>query len=53
MKKDQFEQLYKEHAGPLLGFLVYRTGNRATAEEVLADTFERVLGAGSGSTAAR
>jgi len=43
MKKDQFEQLYEEHAGPLLGFLVYRTGNRATAEEVLADTFERVL----------
>jgi RNA polymerase sigma-70 factor (ECF subfamily) len=43
MKKDQFEQLYEEHAGPLLGFLVYRTGNRSTAEEVLADTFERVL----------
>jgi RNA polymerase sigma-70 factor, ECF subfamily len=43
MKNDQFEQLYEEHAEPLLRFLVYRTGDRATAEEVLADTFERVL----------
>ena len=43
MKNDQFEQLYAEHAEPLLRFLIYRTGNRATAEEVLADTFERVL----------
>jgi RNA polymerase sigma-70 factor (ECF subfamily) len=43
MKSDQFEQLYAEHAEPLLRFLVYRTGDRALAEEVLADTFERVL----------
>jgi RNA polymerase sigma factor (sigma-70 family) len=43
MKKDQFEQLYDEHAEALLGFLIYRTGDRALAEEVLADTFERVL----------
>jgi len=43
MKIDQFEQLYEEHAGPLLAFLVYRTGDRTLAEEVLADTFERVL----------
>lgn len=43
MKNDQFEQLYQEHAEPLLRFLIYRTGDRATAEEVLADTFERVL----------
>ena len=43
MKKDGFEQLYEEHAEALLGFLVYRTGDRALAEEVLADTFERVL----------
>ena len=43
MKIDQFEQLYAEHAEPLLGFLVYRTGDRALAEEILADTFERVL----------
>ena len=43
MKSDKFEQLYAEHAEPLLRFLVYRTGDRALAEEVLADTFERVL----------
>jgi RNA polymerase sigma-70 factor (ECF subfamily) len=43
MKIDQFEQLYEEHAEPLLGFLIYRTGDRGLAEEVLADTFERVL----------
>ncbi len=43
MKNDQFEQLYAEHAEGLLGFLVYRTGDRGLAEEILADTFERVL----------
>ncbi|MFT3863135.1 MAG: RNA polymerase sigma factor [Solirubrobacterales bacterium] len=43
MKKDRFEDIYEEHAGPLLAFLVYRTGDRSLAEEVLADTFERVL----------
>jgi RNA polymerase sigma factor (sigma-70 family) len=43
MKKDGFEQLYEEHAEALLGFLVYRTGDRVLAEEILADTFERVL----------
>ena len=37
------ERLYHEHAGPLLGFLVYRTGDRTLAEDILADTFERVL----------
>ena len=43
MRDDDFERLYAAHAEALLGFLVYRTGNRATAEDVLADTFERVL----------
>jgi len=43
MKKEGFEQLYEEHAEALLGFLVYRTGDRVLAEEILADTFERVL----------
>lgn len=43
MRLDDFERLYAEHAGPLLGFLVYRTGDRALAEDLLADTFERVL----------
>ena len=43
MDRDRFEQLYEEHAQPLFGFLVYRTGDRALAEDVLADAFERVL----------
>jgi RNA polymerase sigma-70 factor (ECF subfamily) len=43
VRDDDFERLYAAHAEPLLGFLVYRTGNRSTAEDVLADTFERVL----------
>lgn len=40
---DRFEQLFEEHAEPLLGFLFYRTGNRALSEDLVAETFERVL----------
>ena len=43
MRKDAFERLYAEHAEPLLGFLIYRTADRALAEDLLADTFERAL----------
>jgi RNA polymerase sigma factor (sigma-70 family) len=43
MRDEDFELLYEAHAQPLFGFLVYRTGNRALAEDVMADTFERVL----------
>ena len=43
MSPQDFERLYAEHAHPLLGFLVYRTGDRALAEDMLADTFEKVL----------
>jgi RNA polymerase sigma-70 factor (ECF subfamily) len=43
MKEADFERLYAEHARPLLAFLAYRTGDRALAEDLLADTFERVL----------
>src|SRR5450759_4700348 len=43
MRDEDFERLYAEHAQPLLAFLVYRTGDRALAEDLLADTFERVL----------
>ena len=43
MRDDEFERLYAAHAEQLLGFLVYRTGDRALAEDVMADTFERVL----------
>ena len=38
-----FERAYAEHAEPLLRFVVYRTGDRALAEDIVADTFERVL----------
>ena len=38
-----FERCYAEHAQPLLRFLIYRTGDRVLAEDVVADTFERVL----------
>ena len=37
MRDDDFERLYGLHAEPLFGFLVYRTGDRALAEDVLAD----------------
>lgn len=43
MRDDDFERLYAAHAEALLGFLVYRTGDRVLAEDVVADTFERVL----------
>ena len=43
MRDEDFERLFEEHARPLLGFLVYRTGDRALAEDVLANAFERVL----------
>lgn len=43
MGRDAFEGLYEAHARQLLAFLVYRTGNVGLAEDVLADTFERVL----------
>jgi RNA polymerase sigma-70 factor (ECF subfamily) len=48
MAEDRFDRLFDEHAGPLLAFLVYRTGNRPLAEDILADTFERVLRGRSG-----
>jgi RNA polymerase sigma factor (sigma-70 family) len=43
MRGEEFERLYEEHAQGLLAFLAYRTGDRAQAEDLLADTFERVL----------
>jgi RNA polymerase sigma-70 factor (ECF subfamily) len=43
MRHADFERLFAEHAQPLLGFLVYRTGDRALSEDLVADTFERVL----------
>jgi RNA polymerase sigma-70 factor (ECF subfamily) len=43
MREGDFERLYEEHAQGLFGFLIYRTGDRVLAEDLLADTFERVL----------
>jgi RNA polymerase sigma-70 factor (ECF subfamily) len=47
MRRDAFERLYADHAEPLLGFLIYRTGDRALAEDLLADAFERAIRARS------
>jgi RNA polymerase sigma factor (sigma-70 family) len=47
MREKDFERLYAEHAQPLFGFLAYRTGEPALAEDLLADTFERALRARS------
>jgi RNA polymerase sigma-70 factor, ECF subfamily len=41
VRREDFERLYAEHARPVLGFLAYRTGDRALAEDLLAETFEK------------
>lgn len=43
MDSDSFERVYTEYAPGLLSFLAYRTGDRALAEDLVSDTFERVL----------
>jgi RNA polymerase sigma factor (sigma-70 family) len=43
MRTDTFERLFEEHAERLFSFLAYHTGNRALAEDLLSETFERVL----------
>src|SRR5688572_21841218 len=43
MRTQDFEKLYEEHARPLFSFLAYRTGDVTLAEDLVADTFERVL----------
>src|SRR5687767_7254163 len=43
MRDRDYERLYAEHAQGLFGFLAYRTGDRILAEDLVADTFERVL----------
>jgi RNA polymerase sigma factor (sigma-70 family) len=43
MREAAFERLYAEHAASLFNFFLYRTGSRAVAEDLTADTFERVL----------
>jgi RNA polymerase sigma-70 factor (ECF subfamily) len=43
MDERKFERLYERHAPGLLAFLTYRVGDRTLAEDLVADTFERVL----------
>lgn len=43
LREDAFERLYAEYAQPVFAFLSYRTGDRMLAEDLLADTFERVF----------
>ncbi len=43
MRDDDFERLYAAEAQGLFAFLTYRTGDRALAEDLLADAFERAL----------
>jgi RNA polymerase sigma-70 factor (ECF subfamily) len=38
-----FDGLYADHARPLLGFLILRTGDRVLSEDLLAETFVRAL----------
>lgn len=43
MNAERFERLFEVHAQPLFGFLLYRTGDRALAEDLVGDTFERIF----------
>jgi RNA polymerase sigma-70 factor (ECF subfamily) len=43
VRTDTFERLFEEHAADLYSFLAYRTGNRVLAEDLLSETFERML----------
>jgi RNA polymerase sigma factor (sigma-70 family) len=43
LKDAEFERLYADEAQSLFAFLAYRTGDRALAEDLLADAFERAL----------
>ena len=48
MRDDEFERLYAAEAPGLYSFLAYRTGDRALAEDLLADAVERALRARRG-----
>jgi RNA polymerase sigma factor (sigma-70 family) len=43
VRPDRFERLYREHRDGLFAFVMYRTGNRAVAEDLVGDVFERAL----------
>jgi RNA polymerase sigma-70 factor (ECF subfamily) len=48
MHERDVARMYADHAQEVFSFLAYRTGDRALAEDLLADTFERVLTARRG-----
>ena len=48
MRDQDFDRIYRREAQGLYGFLAYRTGDSALAEDLLADTFERALRARRG-----
>jgi RNA polymerase sigma factor (sigma-70 family) len=48
VRQGDFERLWNDHAQALYGFLVYRTGDRALAEDLVADAFERAYRARRG-----
>lgn len=43
VRDDDLERLFAEHGQGLYGFLAYRVGDAAVAEDLLGDTFERVV----------
>ena len=43
MRDAAFERLYAEYVKPLFRFFLYRIGDRTVAEDVVADTFERLF----------
>src|SRR5687768_13935774 len=43
MRLEDFERLYADEAAGLFSFLAYRTGDRALAQDLLGDAFERAL----------
>ncbi len=46
VREADFERLFREHVQPLYGFLAYRCGDGALAEDLLGDVFERVVRSG-------
>src|SRR3954451_11846703 len=43
MRLEEFERLYEQHAGSLMAFLVYRTGDRILSEDLTAEAFTRAF----------
>jgi DNA-directed RNA polymerase specialized sigma24 family protein len=39
--REDFERLYTEHVRPLLNFVLYRTGDRALAEDIASESLKQ------------